>query len=289
MVKAVAVSNAPVVVKEFMPTQLRFQNLTGDPTVNFQHAHLTDVGGKEIVFTAVDFSYSVITRAYFHKAKFENCKFTGARFTDCNFRGATFSNCDFRYADFNGTRVGTKEILRSLPDEPNLRRELLQILRKNALSMGDVHSARAFVLAEIDAKREHLRLAWRAEGRYYGKYASLRERANVLFQRIALALDSFLWGHGERLWKMAISVSALLVFSAILSLIFTTDSLGSLTISSALSIFANALNYYMSLFLDVQTTAHVKSIVWLDWAIVISRYVAFGVLIAGLFRWLSHR
>lgn len=274
---------------EWAPLQLRFKNLVADSSVKYKHSHLTDVGGKDVHFSNIDFSYAVMTRAYFHQAKFEDCKFVGTRFTDCNFRSAVFHNCDFRYADFTGTRVETKEIIKSLPDEPNLRRELLQILRKNAISMGDVRSARTFVIAEIKAKKEHLRLAWRAEGKYYGKYDTLGGRIKIGLKRICLSLDWYLWGHGERLWMMGFSVTLLVALAALLSVSTTTLLPSDPAVSDVFRHFFEALKYYISLFLDVATDARVQQIVWLDWLIVIARYVAFGVLVSGIFRWLSHR
>lgn len=279
----------PLQEKAREPLQLRFKNIVVDSSVNYKHSHLTDVGGKNDHVSNIDFSYSVMTRAYFHKAKFEDCKFVGTRFTDCNFRSATFINCDFRYADFTGTRIGTKEILKSLPDEPNLRRELLQILRKNAISMGDVRSARSFVIAEIKAKKEHLRLAWRAEGKYYGKYNTLVGRAKIGLERICLSLDWYLWGHGERLWMMGFSVTLLLALAATISVSTTTLLPSDPAVSDVFRHFFQALTHYISLFLDVPTDARVQQIVWLDWLVVVARYVAFGVLVSGIFRWLSHR
>src|SRR3546814_13073740 len=91
------------------------------------------------------FSYSVFTRAYFHETTFANCKFVGAQFIDCNFRNAKLRRTDFSYARFNGTTIPTDQIIQCLPSWPNVRRELLQMLRRNAASFGDYGSKKVFV------------------------------------------------------------------------------------------------------------------------------------------------
>ncbi|WP_434729887.1 pentapeptide repeat-containing protein [Rhizobium binae] len=256
----------------------------------FCHAQLIDVSGKKQVYEEVDFSYSIFTRGYFHQAEFRACNFTGARFVDCNFRNATFADCNFSYSDFTGCRIETDEVLRNLPDQPNVRRELLQILRKNALSMGDVAAGRAFVIAELAAKKEHLRRAWKQEENYYKKkYGGFRNQSLVLAKRIGLWLDGFLWGHGEKLWNLPIAVIAILaVFSAISSATWAF-SLSDPSVSQLIIMFKSFMIYYISLFLDAPYRDSLPHIVVLDWIVVIFRYVSLGILVSGLFRWLSHR
>src|SRR3546814_2437995 len=76
------------------------------------------------------------------------CKFVGAQFIDCNFRNAKLRRTDFSYARFNGTTIPTDQIIQCLPSWPNVRRELLQMLRRNAASVGDYGSEKAFVVRE---------------------------------------------------------------------------------------------------------------------------------------------
>lgn len=276
--------------KVFSPIVINSIDIEKDDTNSYKHAIMTDVRGKNGIFENVDFSYCVMQRGYFHKAVFRNCKFIGSRIIDSNFRSAEFFGCNFNYADFTGTRIDTDEILKNLPDEPNIRRELLQILRKNAISMGDVSSGRKFVLAEIAAKKEHLRRAWNQEEKYYReKYPGNWNRFVIGVRRFGLALDSFLWGHGEKLWKMLISISVLLFISALYSTYKFGVNAEDPTFSSVYGFFFRAFIYYTNLFLDVQGDQKIPVVLGLDWIVVLSRYLALGVLIAGLFRWLSHR
>jgi hypothetical protein len=257
--------------------------------ISYQHFHLTDVGAKGTHLKKVDFAYTVITRGYFHNAIFEECSFVGAHLIDCNFRQATLINCDFRYAHISGTRITTEQVLRNLPDEPNIRSELLQILRTNAQELGDTKSARAYILQELAARREHWRRAWRPNGNYYRKkYGGLRNQTLVLLRYIGLSLDSLLWGHGEKVWKIVIPISALIVFAAIISTIAgssgTTD-----TVAEVTGRFCDALIYHVSGFLEVASDSQVPTPLWLHWLIAIGRFLTFGVVVSVLFRRLSHR
>ncbi|MCQ2005260.1 pentapeptide repeat-containing protein [Rhizobium sp. NRK18] len=274
----------------FKPLRLESEKLKHATGTAFKHAQLTDVSGKTQAFDQVDFSYSLITRGYFHQATFKQCNFTGTRFIDCNFRNANFDECNFSYSDFSGCRIETDEILKNLPERPNVRRELLQILRKNALSMGDVSAGRAFVVAELAAKKEHLRRAWMQDEAYYKrKYKGFRKRASVLIQRIGLWLDGFLWGHGEKLWNLPISALVILaVFSLISSLVWASQ-IADPSVSQLTTVFKSYMVYYVSLFLDAPYEESLNHIVVIDWIVVIFRYVSLGILVSGLFRWLSHR
>jgi Pentapeptide repeats (9 copies) len=163
-----------------------------------QHSRFTDVNGKDALFEGLDFSYCLFTRAYFHNTTFANCRFVGAHFIDCNFRNSTLRDCDFSYSNFNGTRIPTREILKNLPPWPNVRRELLQILRRNATSVGDYTSERIFVIREIDSEKEHYRRAWRRDEPYYQrKYDPKLKWLLAGLRLMALKIDSLFGGTGS--------------------------------------------------------------------------------------------
>jgi hypothetical protein len=277
-------------VKQYTPRVYQSQKLLDVKSSAFSHAHMIDVSGKKQVFENVDFSYSVFTRGYFHQAEFRACNFTGTRFIDCNFRNAIFEDCRFSYCDFSGCRIETDEVLKNLPDRPNVRRELLQIMRKNALSMGDVAAGRAFVIAELAAKKEHLRRAWKQDENYYKKkYGGFQKQSLVLIKRLGLWLDGFLWGHGEKLWNLPISALVVLAVFSVISSATWASSLVDPSISQVAMMFKSYMIYYVSLFLDAPYKDNLQHIVVIDWIVVIFRYVSLGILVSGLFRWLSHR
>src|SRR4051794_39610805 len=116
--------------------RLPSQRLVGRITNNrWRHRIFSDIDAKAVEFEDVDFSYSLITRGYFHKAKFRKCRFVGTRFSECNFRQASFTQCDFSYGVFDQTLIKFDQVEYSLPTFPNVRKDLLQLLRANAVSI----------------------------------------------------------------------------------------------------------------------------------------------------------
>src|SRR3546814_12155776 len=85
------------------------------------------------------------------------------------------------------------------------------MLRRNAASVGDYGSDKAFVVREIESQKEHLRKAWRHDDHYYqDKYGRRFKWLIAGLKLIALKIDSFAWGHGERLWKAPIALTIVL-------------------------------------------------------------------------------
>lgn len=166
----------------------------------------------------------------------------------------------------------------------------MQILRKNALSMGDVAAGRAFVIAELSAKKEHLRRAWKQDENYYKKkYGGFRKQSLVLIKRLGLWLDGFLWGHGEKFWKLPISALVILCLFSLISSATWASSPVDPSISQVVTMCKSYMLYYVSLFLDAPYRDSLPHIIVIDWIVVIFRYVSLGILVSGLFRWLSHR
>mgnify|MGYP006950755657 FL=1 len=127
------------------------------------------------------------------------------------------------------------------------------------------------------------------ESYYKKKYSGFRRRSGVFIQRIGLWLDGFLWGHGEKLWNLPISALIILaVFSLISSAAWAT-SISDPSVSQVMIMFKSYMIYYVSLFLDAPYKESLTHIVVIDWTVVIFRYVSLGILVSGLFRWLSHR
>src|SRR3546814_3112438 len=63
----------------------------------------------------------------------------------------------------------------------------------------------------IESQKEHLRKAWRHDDHYYqDKYGRRFKWLIAGLKLIALKIDSFAWGHGERLWKAPIALTIVL-------------------------------------------------------------------------------
>lgn len=257
---------------------------------DFRHYEMDYVSAKGATFEDFDFSYSVMTDCYFHNARFINCKFTGARFFRCNFREAKFEGCDFRYIDANETKISADEVIANLPDYPNIAREILQVMRRNANSLGDVRDARRMVMCELDQRKEHLRRAIRGQGAYYKKkYGSLGAKLRLIAELSLLKLDSFAWGHGERIWKMIVPILLLICASSAIHTYIGWKGNSGTSPDQTLSSFIGGVRYYSSIFLSVDVAPASQRILWIEWIIAVVRLIALGMLISSLFRWLSHR
>jgi hypothetical protein len=172
--------------------------------LDFSGRYLRDIEGKEVTYSDCTFSYSIIERGYFHKAIFINCKFIGARIRESIFRSATFENCDFSYVDFHRCVLPVPQILANLPGYPNVRWELLHNLRANAHSVGDTKWEADVVYHEARTEIEHWRGIANAGTGYYQKY-SMRQRLTARFHHVRLLAERYIWGHGESLFRLALS------------------------------------------------------------------------------------
>lgn len=253
---------------------------------DFRNLKISDLNAADSEFVSCDFSYAIFERGYFHAAKFESCKFTGSRFYDCNFRASTFYLCDLRYATFHRTIVEAKELLATLPQEPNLRRDILQNLRANAVEIGDFRSQQLYVLEEVKAKADHLSRAMRSSESYYKrKYGTISARVKATLELTGLWLSGFVWGHGERAWRILFSGALWLVILSILNFWSVLPRLGWDATASGTEVF----RYCLNMLLDASPNQTFKGFDVVDYALIAMRYVYIGLFISVLFKGISHR
>lgn len=253
---------------------------------NFRNRRFDDVSANETVFENCDFSYSIFVRGYFHRTKFLNCSFVGCRFYDCNFREARFNSSDFRYCSFQNTLVPAAEIISNLPPQPNLRRDVLQVLKVNALQVGDIEGSRRFTDEEIKATEVHLKMALKGEGHYYKeKYPSTYDKFILLIQLASHKASGFFWGHGERPYKLIMS---LLVIILLMTLINALSYPLSLSLDAA-GYFANSLENSVDTFLGVKNSVTDGGFLLVNYFLVILRYIYIGLFISVLAKYVSFR
>lgn len=254
--------------------------------LDLRHRRFDDMNANKAEFLDCDFSYSIFERAYFRSAKFRNCKFVGCRFYDCNLRGTSFSASDFRYAMFHRTLVDPKEMIAVLPQEPNLKRDVLQNLRANAAEIGDFASQRDFVLVEISAAIEHERRALKGTEDYYrAKYQGFLPKAGAALRFLGLIFSGLLWGHGE---KPARLIGSAIVFIGILSFInlwAVVPKVGWAESSSGLKV----IGYCFAQFWDASPDTTFKGFLVVDYLLIAMRYLFIGLFISVLFKSISHR
>lgn len=252
---------------------------------DLKNSLVEDLNAHKRVLENCDFSYSVFRRGYFRETVFRNCVFKGVRFEDCSFRGAEFYQCDFTYAVFQSSLVAAKSIIPSLPLQPNQRRELLQILRANAASMGDHEGQSLYILQELDASKAHHKGIVDGKDEFYRNKYVLGDRISSWFHLQFLRLDSLVWGHGERPIALMRTTVAIVVSLALIN----AFSPGVRTSATAFEKICSSLNYSIRFFLDLPLPAGYVGFEPIDYALIILRYVSFGLLISTLYKYLSHR
>jgi hypothetical protein len=255
--------------------------------VLLQHHIFKNVGAKRIVFTGVDFSYSIFERSYFHDCTFIDCKFVGCRLVESNFRGAKFQGCSFEYMAARLTNISHKELLGNLPAWTNAKRELMRSLRINADSVGDVEASKAFVREELAASREHLRKARESKEAYYSKnYSGFGNRVDVYWKSFWGFLDWHLWGHGEYPHKLILAVSTFLVFSSLFLLFLSHDINAEISVSGLAGFFFESLTDVLYSFVGVKVAGFPD--VWLALLSVL-RYVSLSLFVTVLYKRLVRR
>ena len=253
---------------------------------DYRNRRFDDLNGNKAKFISCDFSYSIFHRAYFHEARFENCKFTGCQFYDSSLRNASLYCCDLHYATFYRTFVEPNELLASLPLEPNLRRDSLQNLRANAVDIGDFESQRTYVLAEIEAKADHLSRALRgSDGYYQTKYPTLVDRGKAGLTLLTLRFDGFVWGHGERPGRILLSLTIFLVLISLVNFWAVLPRVSWGGTREGLEV----LRYSVDKFLDAPTQAEFRGFLIVDYILIIMRYLYIGLFISVLYKSISHR
>jgi hypothetical protein len=255
---------------------------------SYRSRHFYEAAGNAVTFKNCDFSFSVIERSYFRNAVFENCSFTGAKLLDSSFRSATFSNCNFQYTTVHRCNVPVMELLRNLPSFPNIRREFLQQLRANATSMGDSSHINQLVAKELDAERDYWREARKRSSAYYEKkYGSVRGSLIATWHSLSLAVDRFVWGHGESIARLLV---ATLVAIAILSFVrWVTTAPGQIG-ELSLGELWKAIRFTWAVYLDlpIPGDALEGQRLWGS-AVLLTRYLSIGLFISVVFRKHSKR
>jgi hypothetical protein len=253
---------------------------------NWRNRLFKDFNALEAEFEDCDFRYSVFDRAYFRGAKFTNCRFDGARFLDCNFKNAHFYKCDLKFVQFQRCLLDINDLIASLPSEPNIRREMLQNLRANATTMGDYASQRLLILQEVEATKRHYQYALSGFDSYYKKkYLGIWPKFNAAARLTWLQINGLIWGHGEKPFRLLLSLVVLLCLLAFINFWDVMPRTAWLESGSGL----RPLEYVVRLFLNMSPDSTFRGYAFVDYTVVIMRYVYIGLFISILYRSISHR
>lgn len=257
---------------------------------DFKHAILTHASGKDAVFSGVDFRYAELSDCYFHGATFENCNFTGTKIRRCNFRTATFRDCTFDYITIEETPLDYRQVVKQLPSRPNVAQEILQALRRNAVTMGEMKAVRELTLLEVEQEREHLRRALKMQEAYYHKkYGTFLAKLRLRGRAALLWMSSVIWGHGEKVSRLILSCITCIVLLSLSSVAVDVYHDELLSVAQAGT---NLWSYLRGNFLDVLGVTSATSPdqgLWVKALIACLRIIFGGMFVAYIFRSISRR
>jgi Pentapeptide repeats (9 copies) len=254
--------------------------------IDWRNRSFKDFNALKTEFDDCDFRYSDFQKAYFRDAKFTRCRFDGARFSDCNFKNASFYECDLQFAQFQRCLLDVTDLIPSLPAEPNIRREALQNLRANAISVGDYASQRVLILQEIEATKRHYTYALRGYDSYYkNKYSTTLSKFNAGAKLAWLNISGLVWGHGEKPGRLLLSAIFLLCALALINFWSVMPRIGWIESHQGIK----PLEYIIQLFLNLSPDQRFQGYVVIDYCVVVMRYVYIGLFISILYKSISHR
>jgi hypothetical protein len=257
---------------------------------DFKHALLSRVSGKGATFSNFDFRYAELTDCYFHGAKFEKCDFTGVKIRRSNFRTASFQDCTFNYITIEETPLDYKQVVKNLPDLPNVAQEILHALRRNAVTQGEQKVVRELTLLEVDQEREHLRRAMKGQGDYYRKkYGTISQKLKLRVRAIGLSMSALVWGHGEKISHLFITCLVILLAVSLFSIAVDVSRNPSLPVPDAVSGLQSYLIGNLMDLLGVKPASQPAQSIWVSATIAIMRVIFGGMFVAYIFRAISRR
>jgi len=166
---------------------------------DYKHCTFVNISFKKSKIERANFEDCIFIGCYFRRSDLKDCSFVGCRFVDCRFPYVSIRSCDFRYANFKGCTLPSKEMVYSLPSEPNLREDLARNLRIEAARLGLSSEAGRYRDIEIRAMEAQLWAAVIRESTWYQEHFDGAARIKAFLVYATSLLNRWMWGYGERL------------------------------------------------------------------------------------------
>jgi hypothetical protein len=173
--------------------------------VNLRWATFRDVGFKGARFLECNLSQANFAECYFRRAAFEACDIVNARFSACDFSNGRIDHCRLDFSTFATCELQLRDIVFRDDAPPQTLARVCRNLKLNAMSLGHFGDASELAYAERNYEREVLRQRALAPG-----VAPLaRLRALALWSDAVLF--NWIWGYGERPWRLTIAMLAMIL------------------------------------------------------------------------------
>jgi len=154
--------------------------------VNLRWAVFRDVGFKNARFVGCNLSQATLAECYLRHAQFEKCDLVNAHFDSCDFSQAQITESRVDFAAFKNCEIRLETIKFRADATPQAMVRVCRSLKLNAMSMGNFADAGQLTYLE----KAYERRALYARGERAAWFGSL--------------LQDWLWGYGERPWRLAL-------------------------------------------------------------------------------------
>jgi hypothetical protein len=153
--------------------------------VNLRWSTFRDVGFKNARFLDCNFSQASFEDCYLRRAQFEKCDLVNARFQNCDFSQAAIAESRIDFAVFKNCEIHLANIAFHKAASEQAMVRVCRSLKLNAMSMGNFADAGDLTyLEKTHERRAHYqRKEW---GPWFGSLA-----------------QDWLWGYGEKPWRLA--------------------------------------------------------------------------------------
>jgi len=200
--------------------EVRDQRVTsGVEKTNLSNRLFVRLIAKDKTFTRVNFKYSIFDTCYLRDCVFDSCDFTGCRFIATNLTGSKFEGCRFDYAVFERTLIAEDILDSGCPSYENLKLRFARSLRVNFQQIGNADGVNKAIKVELQATEIHFRKTWNSNESYYRKkYAGIR-RVKAFLEWSKFKVFDFIWGNGESLVKLGVSVLMVLLFMTLVDVL----------------------------------------------------------------------
>jgi hypothetical protein len=154
--------------------------------VNLRWAIFRDVGFKNARFVGCNLSQATFNECYLRRAQFEKCDLVNSHFDSCDFSQAVIAESRIDFAGFENCQIGLDNIRFRGDSSAQAMVRVCRSLKLNAMSTGNFADAGHLTYLEKTHERRAL----------YGRGEWARWAGSLL--------QNWLWGYGERPWRLAL-------------------------------------------------------------------------------------
>ena len=170
--------------------------------LNLRWATVRDVGFMGATLIGCNLSQANFAECYFRRATFRDCSIVNAKFSASDFSNGHLEHCRLDFSTFTGCELRLDDVTFRRDAPPQTLARVCRNLKLNAMSLGHFTDASELAYAERNYERQVLRQQILAPGS--APVARLRSLALWL----DAVLFNWIWGYGERPWRLTLAMTA---------------------------------------------------------------------------------